>query len=136
MVKQAQGFFAGEAELAGFHRKLGSQRPEPADLFRAKQPRGLLIDIAAATGNGAQDSLAEILEGAGDGVGIHAELSGELAYRRERVVVAEDAGGDGVAHLVLNLEIDGNAGSGMDAKKHGDRGAGTQGCLAFTVFIQ
>jgi hypothetical protein len=120
LVEQTKGFLAREAELAGFDGELGGERLEAADLLRAKQARRLLIDVAATAGNGAQDAFAlKVLEGARYGIGVDTELGGQFPDRGQRIVVVESAGGDGMADLVLNLEVDGNAGSGMDAEEHG-----------------
>jgi hypothetical protein len=127
LFEQAKGFFAGKTELAGLDRELRGERPEAADFLRAQQARGLLADVAAASGHGADDAVAlEVLESAGDGVGIDAQIGGQTADGGELIVVAEDAGGDGVADLGLDLEVNGNAGSGMDAEEH----------LSFSVLVQ
>jgi hypothetical protein len=119
LIEKPEGFLAGKPELAGFDGKLGGQRFEAANLLRAEQPRRLLIHVATTAGHSAENAFAlEILKGPGDGVGIHAEFGGELADGGKRVVVAERAGGDGMAHLVLDLEVDGNAGGGMDTEEH------------------
>ncbi len=127
LFEQAKGFFAGKAELAGFDGELRGQRLEAANLFRAEQAGRLLADVTASAGNGADDAVAlKVLEGAGDGVGIDAELGGETADGGKLIVVMERAGGHGMADLGLDLEVDGNAGSGMDAEEH----------FSFSVLIQ
>jgi hypothetical protein len=120
LFEEAKGLLAREAKLAGLDGELGGERLEAADFFRAQQAGRLLADVAAAAGNGADDAVAlEILEGAGDGVGVDAQLGGKTADGRKLVVVAERAGGDSVTDLGLDLEVNGNAGSGMDTEEHG-----------------
>ena len=119
LFEEAEGFLAGEAQLAGFDGELRSEGPEAADFFRAQEAGRMLVDVASASGDGAEDAIAfEILEGAGDGVGVDAQLGGEFADRGEGVVVTEGSSGNGVADLGFDLEVDGDAGSGMDTEEH------------------
>jgi hypothetical protein len=119
LFEQANGFFAGETELAGFDSELCGEGPEAADFFGAQQAGRLLADVTAAAGHRADDAVAlEVLEGASHGVGIDAKLGGEAADGGKLIVVVEGAGGHGMADLGLDLQVDGNAGSGMDAEEH------------------
>jgi hypothetical protein len=119
LFEEAEGLLAGEAELGGFDGELRGKWFEATDFFGAQEAGRLLVDVASATGDGADDAVAlEVLEGAGDGVGVDAEFGGEFADGGQEVVVVESAGGDGVADLVFDLEVDGDAGGGMDAEQH------------------
>jgi hypothetical protein len=51
-------------------------------------------------------------------VGVHHEVLGYLADRRQLVALPQRAHLNGVLHLLHQLEIKGHAGRGMDAKDH------------------
>jgi hypothetical protein len=55
----------------------------------------------------------------GDGIGIHDDGFSEAADGGELVAGAEGAGFDPIADLLHQLEVDGDAGVGIEAKDHG-----------------
>jgi hypothetical protein len=119
LFEQTNGFIAGQTQLKGFDRKLSGKGTKSANFFRAQKSRGLLIYIAATARYSANDAITlKILKCPGDRVGVDSQLNSQLAYGWERIVVAQGSGGYSVTHLVFDLEVNWDAGSGMDAKQH------------------
>jgi len=120
-IEQLVDVFGREEELGGFGGDLVGERAEAAKLFgfeEALAECGELSDEGAAAGDGADDSFAlEVLEGASDGVGVDAEVGGGAAGGRERVAGTQEAGGNGVLDLLLDLQIDRDAGACGDAER-------------------
>jgi hypothetical protein len=114
--EQAHSVFAWQQELPGFDGQLHSKGLETANLFGLQQARRLSVDVAAAALHGADDSVAlKVLIGTGHGVGIDAQLGGELAYGREGIVLTDSLRGDGLLYLGFDLQVERNSGCGMDS---------------------
>lgn len=96
--------------------ELSSERLEAADFFGLEKAWSLAIDVATSALDGADDSVTfEILIRAGDGIGIDAQLSGELSDGGKRIVLPDCLCSDRLLHLGFDLQVERDAGSGMDA---------------------
>jgi hypothetical protein len=98
-----------------------SDGAEAAQLFGFEEARGegcFVGDEGSSSRNCADDAVAlEVLEGAGDGVRVDAELGRGAASGREDVAGTEQAGGDGVLDLLLELQVHRDTGVRRDVKR-------------------